>query len=44
VVVERDLLGEEDRQLLERLQNDPAWRTRLDHDGVVVLERPEPLP
>jgi uncharacterized membrane protein len=44
VVVQRDLLGEEDRKLLERLQADPAWRTRLDRDNVVVLERPGPLP
>jgi hypothetical protein len=43
VVVQRDLLGEEDRQLLDRLQNDPAWRMRLDRDDVVVLERPEPV-
>jgi hypothetical protein len=43
VVVQRDLLGEEDRQLLDRLQHDPAWRTRLDRDDVVVLERPEPV-
>jgi uncharacterized membrane protein len=44
VVVERDLLGKEDRELLDRLQTDPAWRTRLDRDGVVLLERPEPIP
>jgi hypothetical protein len=44
VVVQRDLLGEEDRELLDRLQADPAWRTRLDHDNVVVLERPGPVP
>ena len=44
VVVQRDLLGEEDRKLLERLQADPAWRTRLDRDNVVVLERPGPIP
>jgi uncharacterized membrane protein len=44
VVVQRDLLGEEDHQLLDRLQRDPAWRTRLDRDGVVVLERLGPLP
>jgi uncharacterized membrane protein len=43
VVVQRDLLGEEDRKLLERLQGDPAWRTRLDRDGVVLLERPGPI-
>lgn len=43
VVVQRDLLGKEDRDLLERLQADPAWRTRLDRDNVVVLERPGPI-
>jgi uncharacterized membrane protein len=43
VVVQRDLLGNEDRELLERLQGDPAWRTRLDRDNVVVLERPGPI-
>jgi uncharacterized membrane protein len=44
VVVQRDLLGKEDRELLDRLQADPAWRTRLDRDDVVVLERPDPIP
>jgi uncharacterized membrane protein len=39
VVVQRDLLGEQDRQLLDRLQTDPAWRTLLDRQEVVVLER-----
>jgi hypothetical protein len=39
VVVERDLLGTQDRQLLDRLQADPAWRTALDDQDVVVLER-----
>jgi len=39
VVVQRDLLGEQDRQLLDTLQNDPAWRTALDSQEVVVLER-----
>jgi len=41
VVVQRDLLGEQDRQLLNRLQTDPAWRTLLDRQEVVVLERRE---
>ena len=41
VVVQRDLLGEQDRQLLDRLQTDPAWRTLLDRQEVVVLERRE---
>jgi uncharacterized membrane protein len=44
VVVQRDLLGQEDRELLDRLQADPAWRTRLDRDNVVVLERAGPIP
>jgi uncharacterized membrane protein len=44
VVVQRDLLGEEDRDLLERLQTDAAWRTAMDRDGVVVLERQEAGP
>jgi uncharacterized membrane protein len=39
VVVQRDLLGEQDRELLDRLQGDPAWRTAMDRQGVVVLER-----
>ena len=39
VVVQRDLLGEQDRELLDRLQNDPAWRTAMDSQEVVVLER-----
>ena len=39
VVVQRDLLGEQDRELLDQLQADPAWRTALDRQGVVVLER-----
>ena len=41
VVVQRDLLGEQDRQLLDRLQTDPAWQTLLDRQEVVVLERRE---
>jgi uncharacterized membrane protein len=39
VVVQRDLLGEQDRQLLDQLQKDPAWRTAMDSQEVVVLER-----
>jgi uncharacterized membrane protein len=39
VVVQRNLLGDQDRQLLERLQADPAWRPALDRQNVVVLER-----
>ena len=41
VVVQRDLLAEQDRELLDRLQTDPAWRTLLDRQEVVVLERRE---
>jgi uncharacterized membrane protein len=41
VVVQRDLLGSQDRELLDRLQADPAWRTALDRQGVVVLQRQE---
>jgi uncharacterized membrane protein len=44
VVVQRDLLGDQDRQLLDRLQADPAWRTAFDRDNVVVLERREAGP
>ncbi len=44
VVVQRDLLGDQDRQLLDRLQHDPAWRTVLDRQNVVVLERREAGP
>jgi hypothetical protein len=44
VVVQRDLLGDQDRQLLDRLQADPAWRTALDRQNVVVLERREAAP
>ena len=39
VVVQRDLLTDQDRELLDRLQADPAWRTLLDRQEVVVLER-----
>jgi uncharacterized membrane protein len=39
VVVQRDLLGDDDRALLDRLQHDPAWRTAFDQQGVLVLER-----
>ncbi|HEV8371676.1 MAG TPA: DUF2079 domain-containing protein [Actinomycetota bacterium] len=39
VVVQRDLLGDDDRALLDRLQTDPAWRTAFDQQGVLVLER-----
>jgi uncharacterized membrane protein len=42
VVVQRDLLGEQERQLLDRLATDPAWRVAFDRQEVVVLERREP--
>jgi uncharacterized membrane protein len=44
VVVQRDLLGEQDQELLAQLQSDPAWRTAMDRDGVVVLENQEAVP
>jgi len=44
VVVERNLLGTQDRQLLDQLQADPAWRTVQDEQDVVVLERREQGP
>jgi uncharacterized membrane protein len=44
VVVQRDLLGDQDRQLLDRLQAGSAWRTVMDRQDVVVLERREPVP
>jgi uncharacterized membrane protein len=39
VVVQRDLLSEQDQELIDQLQGDPAWRTAMDRDGVVVLEQ-----
>jgi uncharacterized membrane protein len=39
VAVERRLLGERDRALLDRLRAQAQWRTLLDRGGVVVLER-----
>jgi uncharacterized membrane protein len=44
VVVQRDLLSEQDQELLDQLQSNPAWRTAMDRDGVVVLERQEAVP
>jgi uncharacterized membrane protein len=41
VVVQRDLLADKERELLDRLQGDPAWRTAMDRQGVVVLQRQE---
>ncbi|HJW35970.1 MAG TPA: DUF2079 domain-containing protein, partial [Actinomycetes bacterium] len=41
VVVQRELLGEPDRELLDRLEADPAWERVFDRQGVVVLQRQE---
>jgi uncharacterized membrane protein len=42
VVVERPLLGEADAALLDQLRGQPQWRTMLDRQGIVVLERVGP--
>ena len=42
VVVERPLLGEADAALFEKLRGQSQWRTLLDRQGVVVLERIPP--
>ena len=39
VAVERPLLGDRDRALLDQLRTQGRWRTVLDRQGVVVLER-----
>ena len=39
VAVERPLLGDRDRALLDQLRAQGRWRTVLDRQGVVVLER-----
>jgi uncharacterized membrane protein len=39
VVVERPLLGNEERALFDQLRRQPHWRTRLDRQGIVLLER-----
>jgi hypothetical protein len=39
IAVERRRLGERDRALLDRLRAQTQWRTVLDREGVVVLER-----
>jgi uncharacterized membrane protein len=44
VVVQGDLLGDQDRKLLDRLRADPAWRVVFDRQNVVVLERQETVP
>lgn len=41
VVVEQPLLGEPEGALLDRLRGQPQWRTLLDRQGIVVLERVE---
>src|SRR5215213_3882138 len=42
VVVERPLLGEADAALLDQLRGQRQWRTVLDRQGIVVLERRPP--
>ena len=42
VVVERPLLGEAEAVLLDQLRTRPQWRTLLDRQGIVVLERVGP--
>jgi uncharacterized membrane protein len=42
VVVERPLLGETDAALLDQLRGQAQWRTLLDRQGIVVLERRPP--
>ncbi len=42
VVVERPLLGEADAALLDQLRGQPQWRTVVDRQGVIVLERKPP--
>jgi uncharacterized membrane protein len=46
VVVQRELLGEEDRKLLDQLRTNPAlgWETVMDRQGVIVLGRQEGTP
>jgi hypothetical protein len=45
VVVQGDLLGDQDRKLLDRLRADrAAWRVVFDRQNVVVLERQETVP
>jgi uncharacterized membrane protein len=39
VVVERPLLGEPERALFDQLRAQSHWRTRLDREGIVLLER-----
>jgi uncharacterized membrane protein len=42
VLVERPLLSEADAALLDQLRTQPQWRTVLDRQGIVVLERVGP--
>jgi hypothetical protein len=45
VVVEPALLGQDDRNLLQRLQENGQWRVAYDSGGVEVLQRAaEPSP
>jgi uncharacterized membrane protein len=39
VVVERSLLGDREGALFDQLRAQPRWRTRLDREGIVLLER-----
>jgi uncharacterized membrane protein len=39
VVVERPLLGQADGALFDKLRAQPQWRTLMDEQGIVVLER-----
>jgi uncharacterized membrane protein len=39
VVVERPLLGEREGALFDQLRVQPQWRTRLNRQGIVLLER-----
>jgi uncharacterized membrane protein len=39
VVVERPLLDQPEAALLDHLRAQPRWRTRLDRQGIVLLER-----
>jgi hypothetical protein len=39
VAVELRLLGERDRAVLDQLRAQPGWRTVLDRQGILVLER-----
>ena len=38
VVVERSLLDEPEAALFDQLRAQPRWRTRLDRQGIILLE------